>query len=152
MFWEEFYAKHITELTFYKREFANNEILEFETIDDLRSFDSEFLMNVDSEIITNICNTLMCNPNDVTNIDVINAGLTNVSFSFSVNNIKYVYRHPGGTAGNLIDRRTELFAQMKAKETGIDKSVIHMELSGWKISYYVEGANECDFEKSDKQL
>lgn len=82
MFWEEFYAKHITELTFYKREFANNEILEFETIDDLRSFDSEFLMNVDSEIITNICNTLMCNPNDVTNIDVINAGLTNVSFSF----------------------------------------------------------------------
>lgn len=60
MFWEEFYAKHITELTFYKREFANNEILEFETIDDLRSFDSEFLMNVDSEIITNICNTLMC--------------------------------------------------------------------------------------------
>ena len=27
-----------------------------------------------------------------------------------------------------------------------------MELSGWKISYYVEGANECDFEKSDKQL
>ena len=38
------------------------EILEFDSIDDLRTFDSEFLLNVDSEIITNICETLKCNP------------------------------------------------------------------------------------------
>ena len=37
-------------------------ILEFDSIDDLRMFDSEFLLNVDSEIITNICETLKCNP------------------------------------------------------------------------------------------
>ena len=152
MFWEEFYAKHIYELTFYKKEFTNDCILEFENIDDLRTFDSEFLINVDSEIITNICNTLDCNPNDVVNIDVINAGLTNVSFSFDVNDIKYVYRHPGGTAGNLINRQSELFSQMAAKEAGIDKSVIHMELDGWKISYYVKNAKNCDFEASDSQL
>ena len=58
MFWEEFYAHHIQELTFYKKEFSENEILEFETIDDLRAFDSDFLLNVDSEIIQNICSTL----------------------------------------------------------------------------------------------
>ena len=34
----------------------------FDSIDDLRMFDSEFLLNVDSEIITNICETLKCNP------------------------------------------------------------------------------------------
>ena len=39
-----------------------NAILEFDSIDDLRTFDSEFLLNVDSEIITNICETLKCNP------------------------------------------------------------------------------------------
>ena len=40
---------------------------------------------------------------------VINAGLTNVSFGFKVNGNGYAYRHPkGGTAGNLIDRQTEL--------------------------------------------
>jgi thiamine kinase-like enzyme len=27
-----------------------------------------------------------------------------------------------------------------------------MEISGWKISYFVDGAKSCDFEKSDKQL
>jgi thiamine kinase-like enzyme len=127
-------------------EFAPDEILEFDSIEDLRAFDSEFLINVDSEIITNICKTLRCEPNDVTNIAVINAGLTNVSFAFDCKKEKYVYRHPGGTAGNLIDRQAELYAQMIAKKIGIDKSVIRMELSGWKISYYVKEARNCDYE------
>jgi thiamine kinase-like enzyme len=152
MFWEEFYAKHINQLTFYKKEFSADEILEFDSIEDLRAFDCEFLINVDSEIITNICKTLNCNPNEITGIKIINAGLTNVSFAFDCNGIKYVYRHPGGTAGNLIDRQAEYFAQMAAKKIGIDKSVIDMELSGWKISYFVHRAKNCDFEKSDEQL
>lgn len=152
MFWEEFYAKHSHQLTFYKREFGVDEVLEFDSIEDLRAFDSEFLINVDSEIISNICGTLHCEPNDITDIAVINAGLTNVSFAFDCKGTKYVYRHPGGTAGNLIDRQAELFAQMAAKEIGIDKSVISMSLSGWKVSYFVHDAKNCDFEKSDDQL
>lgn len=152
MFWEEFYAKHIDELTFYNRKFENDAILEFDSIEDLRKFDSEFLINVDSEIINNICDTLKCNPNDIDNISIINAGLTNVSFAFNCNGIKYVYRHPGGTAGNLINRQSELFCQMAAKKAGIDKSVIRMELSGWKLSYYVEDAKNCEFSKYPNQL
>lgn len=65
-------------------------------------------------------------PNDISDINVINAGLTNVSFSFECCRKKYVYRHPGGTSDNLINRKTELFAQSKAKELGIDNSVIKM--------------------------
>lgn len=152
MFWEEFYARHIKQLTFYKKQFNSDEIMEFDSIDDLRTFDSEFLLNVDSEIITNICKTLQCNPNELMDIEVINAGLTNVSFSFKCKEEKYVYRHPGGTAGNLIDRQTELFTQMAAKDIGIDKSVISMDISGWKISYFVHNAKNCDFEKYDDQL
>ena len=58
MFWEEFYAKHSCELTFYKEEYLADDILEFDNIEDLRRFDSEFLLNIDSEIVTNICETL----------------------------------------------------------------------------------------------
>ncbi len=152
MFWEEFYAKHSRQLSFYKHDVCAGDILEFETIDDLRAFDSEFLMNVDSEIITNIVGTLGCNPNEITDIEVINAGLTNVSFAFSCRGKKYVYRHPGGTAGNLINREAELFAQTAARDIGIDKSFITMDLSGWKVSHYVENARNCDFERNDAQL
>lgn len=147
MFWEEFYAKHSKELTLYSKLFTADDMLEFDSIDELRSFDSEFFLNVDSEIITNICNVLHCNPNDIDDISVINAGLTNVSFAFNCNGTKYVYRHPGGTAGNLIDRQAELYSQMMAREIGIDKSVIDMSLSGWKISYHVKDAKNCDYEK-----
>ena len=152
LFWEEFYAKHIEELSFYKRECNLLDSLEFETIDDLRKFDSEFLLNVDSEIIQNICGVLHCNANSINNISVINAGLTNVSFSFEVDGKKYVYRHPGGTADKLIDRKSEYIAQKLARKYGIDKSVIHLDLSGWKLSYYVENAKNCSFEKDSLQL
>lgn len=152
MFWEEFYAKHQKELTLYVKEYPNNKILEFENIEDLRQFDSEFLLNVDSEIIKNICNTLKCDRNDIIDIKVIQAGLTNVSFKFSVKSNQYVYRHPGGTAGKLIDRHTELVAQNVAKNLGIDTSVIYMDPTGWKISHYVQNIVDCDFLKNEEQL
>lgn len=152
MFWEAFYSKHIKDLTLYKKEYGTRDILEFDSIDDLRNFDSDFFVNVDSDIILNITNTLSCNPNDIKNIAVINAGLTNVSFGFDVGNVRYVYRHPGGTASNLINRQAELFAQIRARHIGIDKSFIRMSLNGWKISYYVKDAKNCDFEKSIDQL
>lgn len=152
MFWEEFYMKHIKQLTLYKNSFSTENMYEFENIDDLRRFDSEFLINVDSDIIDNICRVLNCKPNEIINIEVINAGLTNVSFSFEVANEKYVYRHPGGTAGNLVDRQSEFLAQNIAKEKGIDSSYIYMDLSGWKISHYITKAQNCYFEKKPEQL
>ena len=124
----------------------------YERIDDLREFDSDFLLNVDSDIIFNICKTLNCHPNEIVDIKIIQAGLTNVSFKFSVDKKNYVYRHPGGTAGNLIDRRTEIYTQYKAKELGLDKSLIYMDPSGWKISYFIENIVPCDFINNKMQL
>lgn len=152
LFWEEYFQRHHKQLTLYIKKYNEGEVLEFNNIDDLRQFDSDFLYNVDSDIISNICNTLHCHPNGITDINVINAGLTNVSFRFMVNGTQYVYRHPGGTAGNLINREAELFAQMKAKELEVDKSVITMELTGWKLSYCVQNLVECDFRKHPDQL
>lgn len=152
LFWEEYFQRHHHQLTLYIKKFSEGEILEFNTIDDLRQFDSDFLYNVDSEIISNICNTLHCHPNGITDINVINAGLTNVSFRFTVEGTQYVYRHPGGTAGNLINREAEMFSQMKARVLEVDKSVITMELTGWKLSYCVQDMVECDFRKHPNQL
>lgn len=42
MFWEEFYQKHIKDLTFFMKEYSENAILEFENIDDLRAFVQNF--------------------------------------------------------------------------------------------------------------
>ncbi len=152
MSWEEFYAYHIRDLTLNMKSGDSSNLLEFESIEDLRQFDSDFLLNVDSKIISNICNTLDAHPNEIKDIEIVQAGLTNVSFKFTIKDIPYIYRHPGGTADNLIDRQSELYVQRKAKEVGIDKSVIYMDPSGWKLSYFVRNIVECDFLKNEDQL
>ena len=152
MYWEEYYATHIKDLTLFMKNFNVNELIEFDDIDDLREFDSDFLLNVDSEIVGNICKTLDCNPNKIKDIEVIQAGLTNVSFKFSIDNHEYVYRHPGGTADSLIDRTTELYVQYKAKEFGLDNSFIYMDKTGWKISHFIQNIVPCDILSNDKQM
>lgn len=152
MFWEEFYARHQEDLTLFARIYATTDILEFDSVEELRKFDQGFLMNIDSAIVGNICSVLSCEPNDIASIEVIQKGLTNVSFKFFVKGVNYVYRHPGGTSGNLVNRDAERYAQYQAKKLGIDKSVIYMDASGWKLSYYVENIVPCDFDHNDKQL
>ena len=48
MFWEEFYVKHIKDLTLFIKRFEKGEILEFDNVADLRDFDSDFLLNMSS--------------------------------------------------------------------------------------------------------
>lgn len=152
MFWEDFYASHIKDLTLHLREVDHSKMLEFEDIDDLRQFDTDFLLNVDSEIVENICKTLDCHPNEIIDIEIIKAGLTNASFKFTVDDTAYVYRHPGGTADNLIDRRTEVYTQNMAKKYDLDKSLIYIDPSGWKISYFIENIIPCDILGNEKHL
>lgn len=147
LFWEEYYERHIKKLTLFAKKYTKEEVLEFNTIEDLRQFDSDFLMNVDSTIINNIVGLLKCHPNEIKDIAVINAGLTNVSFVFSLHGVKYVYRHPGGNADNLINRQTEIFSQLKAVDMGIDPSVIAIDKTGWKLSFLIENLVPVDFEK-----
>lgn len=152
MFWEEFYSEHIKDLTLFKREYDEHEIIEFEEISDLRQFDSDFLLNVDSDIVENICKILDCHPNQIKDIEIIKAGLTNASFKFTVNNVDYVYRHPGGTADSLIDRKTEVYTQNMAKKYDLDKSLIYIDPSGWKISYFIQNIIPCDILNNEMHL
>lgn len=144
LFWEEFYARHQKQLTLYAKYYACDEIQEFESVEDLREFDNGFLDNIDSTIVKNICSVLKCTPKSIKKIDVIQKGLTNVSFSFTVDGKQYVYRHPGGTSSNLVDRESEYWTQYKAFELGLDKSLIYMDKSGWKISYFIQDLVECN--------
>ena len=65
-------------------------------------------------MVKNIWSVLKCEANDIEDIRIIQKGLTNVSFKFSVKGIDYVYRHPGINAPNVVDRKSEVFAQYKA--------------------------------------
>ncbi len=148
MLWEKFYLHHLADLSMEVREYSPQEVWEFDSIDDVQSFDPEFLEHVESEILDNIVSTLHCHKKDIGSFVPIKEGMTNLSFSFVVDNVKYVYRHPGQGTEEIISRESEYFSQQKACELGLDKTFIAMDADrGWKISYYLENNRDFDYHR-----
>lgn len=149
MLLDAFYARHIDELPAVPKRYDEGDILEFDTVNEIKRFDDKFVENMDSKIIGNICATLDCTEADVTGFEQIKRGNTNVIFSFLCRGAKYVYRHPGKGTEAVIDRLAESFAQRKADELGIDGTTAAINpREGWKISRWVEGCR--DFEYGDR--
>lgn len=144
--WEDIYIDHLPELHMIMRPYDAGVVYEFDSLNDLREFDHDFIFNVDSAILDNICAVLSCGRGDITEVVPIKQGLTNLSFRFSCKGGKYVYRHPGAGTSEIISRESEARSQAIAKRLGIDGTFIHEDPAlGWKISEYVEGCVPFDY-------
>lgn len=150
--WENLYMRYIDELDLYIRRFDNDLIKEFDSLDELRAFDSNYLKNTNSQIMVNICNVLDCKEKDIVGITPIKIGLTNLSFQFECKEKKYVYRHPGDGTEGYINRFSEAQSMKIAKELGLDNTFIYIdENEGWKISYFIDNAETMDYH-NEKQV
>ena len=148
--WEDIYREHLDELRMVMRPYEPRVIFEFDSISDLKEFDHDFIENVDSAILDNICRVLDCSRGDVEGIVPIKEGLTNLSFRFVVRGESYVYRHPGVGTGEIINRASEAFSQAIAKKLGIDDTFIHEDpAEGWKISCFIDGCVPFDYHNED---
>jgi CTP:phosphocholine cytidylyltransferase-like protein/thiamine kinase-like enzyme len=146
LLWEDIYISHIKELPMKIRQYDKNDILEFDSLDDLKNFDSSYIKDTRSKIIKNICSILKCEENEVCNVVQIKKGLTNISFLFEVKNEKYIYRHPGIGTEEIINRESECFSQHIARELGLDNTFIYMcHNEGWKISRFVDNCRDFNY-------
>lgn len=144
--WEDLYMKHMDELDLYVRKYDAGKVLEFDSLDELRAFDEEYINNADSAILKNICNILHCEMKHIVNIKAIKAGLTNTSFQFEVDGKGYVYRHPGVGTSKYINRKSEAFSMDVAARLGLDDTFIYMDAEhGYKISRFINNARELDY-------
>lgn len=57
-FWETIYAEHIRELPMRMKQYPPGEIFEFDTLDELRLFDSSYVTDGKSEVLREIAQTL----------------------------------------------------------------------------------------------
>lgn len=112
--WDEVFFAHAQELCMCARFLPESSVFEFDSLDEIRNFDPEFICNVSSDALDNICTTLSCERSQIESVDPIKQGLTNLSFFFSVNGEGYVYRHPGPGTNKLINRKAEAFALKKS--------------------------------------
>lgn len=133
------------------RRCSNRDVVEIDTYNELCALDATYKdyvrpeIELEEEVFINIQNTLGCNKEDITNIEFMKIGLTNVSFKFNVKGKNYVYRKPGEGTGKYISRKSEAYSQIVAKELGLDNTLVCIdENSGWKISEFVENNTLLD--------
>lgn len=149
-FWEEFVGAHLDRLDLRVKAVRPGEVLEFDSVEEVRAFDPNLIENLNSRIVDNISSTLHCDRGEITDVRTVAKGLTNVSFTFTVRGETYVYRHPGGSSSVVSNRPAEYQAQHLAHELGIDRTLVYIHpTDGWKISRYVEGT--YDFDYSDRE-
>lgn len=150
--WEDLYVHHMDELTLYIRRYDDSVIKEFDSLNELRSFDKTYINNIDSSIFDHICKTLHCEPQDIDVIETIKSGLTNMSFVFEARGERYVYRHPGVGTSKYINRASEAASMEVAARLGLDDTFLYMDSDGgWKISRYIPNARELDY-KNEHQV
>ena len=154
-YWEDVYARYIKELPPMKiLRYKPHDIEEFDTLEELRQFDINYINNTNCKIFKNICNVLKCEEKDICNINILKNGMTNSSFAFTClkNGLKYVYRHPGIGTEAFISRESEYFSMQIAKSYDLDKTIIYMHpTEGWKISYFWENARILNYH-NEKEL
>lgn len=110
-------------------------------------------IQLDKEIINNIIKTLNCKKEDINNIVFMKIGLTNISFKFTVKNKDYVYRHPGVNTKIFINRKSEVFSENKASELGLNKTIVYIDETGWKISKFINNSSSIDpYDLEDQKL
>ena len=173
--WEDIFIDHLSELPpMMMRKYAHGIVWEFDSLDEMNAFDPNFIDNLDSRIMDNICKLFGCKRSDITGIVPIKQGLTNLSFRFeidaqadgvaaaaraaagegdlttadnqTISNAKYVYRHPGDGTDAIINRASETASQQIGHALGLDNTFIHEDSDyGWKVSRFVENSTMLDY-------
>ena len=139
--WEQILMEHVKALPPMEiKVYPSGMIFEFDSLDELRTFDANYVNHTHSRIMKNIARALECSESEILNFRPIKEGLTNTSFVFEVKGSRYVYRHPGEGTEAIISRSHEKKALEMARSIGADPTFICMDESeGWKISHYVDG-------------
>ncbi len=144
--WENLLARNLTQLNIRIRCYDEDKVLEFDSLEELRAFDNRYLENSGSGIFRNICQVLKCEESEITDVEVIKQGLTNLSFHFQVKGKSYVYRHPGPGTEKYISRESEAFSVSVAKKLELDSTAIEINAKeGWKISHYLLNTRILDY-------
>ena len=90
--WEAIFIEHINELPMKIRKYPNDFIFEFDTLDELREFDTTYINNTRSEIIKYVAEKLGCAERDITSIKPAknNSNMAD-GFEFEKNDRTYIY-------------------------------------------------------------
>lgn len=138
LFWEEFISRHAEDLDMFVREYPADFLYEFDSIQEIQNIEGLFLGNVSGWINQKICSVLNCKEDEISEIDVLEKGLSNILFTFVVHGEKYIFRYPGDSTQFFIYRKNECVAQKLGAKAHTDDTYVYIDEQGAKISKFRE--------------
>lgn len=91
LLWESIYINNMKDLPLYIRRYSKNTIFEFDTLDELREFDSIYCFKTGSEILLEISKKLNCMENEIVGTKPINKDGEVIGFEFLIKDTNYCY-------------------------------------------------------------
>jgi CTP:phosphocholine cytidylyltransferase-like protein/thiamine kinase-like enzyme len=143
--WEDVYIAELSKFDLYLNKRETDEVLEFETLDELRAFDPDYGYHTGNQCLETITQVFGVEEKQIRNIEKLKAGMTNNSFSFTLEGGKadgraFVFRRPGEGSNILINRKQEKRVYDAIKNLGVcDDVVFFDENVGVKISAFYPG-------------
>lgn len=93
LLWEAIYMKHLDELKLKVRHYDPNFIFEFDSLDELRTFDKSYIYDTRSAILKGIAQEMGCSEAEISQITVIKnpVGVEAAGFEFTCASERYEY-------------------------------------------------------------
>ena len=93
MYWEDVYIKHLHNLPLmHVIKFADGDVVEFDSLDELREFDTSYVENTRSSLLKYICYQMHCNQRDLKSFKKVNEQL-GMAFQFQFNADNYLFKN-----------------------------------------------------------
>ena len=147
-YWADVLIRHLDEFPIYMCD-NTNKIFDLDDIESLRKVDSFYIGDAGNYILKTICDVFGYD-NEIKNIAPIKTGITNNSFSFEIQEKKYVYRVARDMSDNLIDRKKENAVYELIKNDKISDEVIYFnEENGHRISIFLHDTRHCNINDWD---
>lgn len=91
-YWEDVYIRHLADLPPMKiRKYSEGDIEEFDSLDELRAFDSSYIDDTRSSVIKEITEKLYCSESELSGFSKISNDTDKLVFSFMKGEAKYIY-------------------------------------------------------------
>lgn len=146
-YWENVWISHIDEFSLYGNVQGENQIYEFENLEELREFDKSYEIDSRNQIMHYIAKKIEGGipEKEISNITCLKTGMTNCSFLFTVYGEQYICRIPGKGTEKLISREEEAKNYQAIKGLGLSDEIIDFNIvTGYKISKYYRNSRVAD--------
>lgn len=144
MYWEHVLMKHIEDLEIYANTQPDEQVYEFENLEELRKFDPKYQNQSNNKALELVAKVFQVPEAEIQDIRCLKSGMTNKSFLFQLKDRHYICRIPGPGTEFLISRPQEAHVYNAIQSLGISEKVVYMDGTiGYKIAEYYEGARNA---------